>query len=147
MSQTYWKPISQICVMYNRQKFLDTFTPCVISVLLISVVVAIIADFQTHFGFEHIAYAEFVTHPMMFFRHLLEALFASLIVPFFSCSFISLPVKNPKSAMSDGFSSQPAFSLFSSISLCCTALLSYLKHPTDLSATDRSWRMITFAFS
>ncbi len=61
----------------------EVFSNSVILFLLLSSFIAILADFQTHFGFENITSSYFVLHPLMILRHILEALFSSLVVPFF----------------------------------------------------------------
>ncbi len=66
-----------------NQDFKNVFTPFVVTLLALNVTVAIFADFQTHFGFENLAFSAFAAHPIMFLRHMLEALFASLLLPFF----------------------------------------------------------------
>ncbi len=66
-----------------NQDFKNVFTPFVMTLLALNVLVAIFADFETHFGFDNLAFSAFAAHPIMFLRHMLEALFASLLVPFF----------------------------------------------------------------
>ncbi len=61
----------------------QVFSKPVIIFLLLSSFIAILADFQTHFGFENFSSSYFVLHPLMILRHILEALFSSLIIPFF----------------------------------------------------------------
>lgn len=69
--------------MPSLTHYKQVFSKSVILFLLLGSFIAILADFQTHFGFEHITFSYFVLHPLMILRHIFEALLASLVVPFF----------------------------------------------------------------
>lgn len=69
--------------MPSLTHYKQVFSSSVILFLVLSSFLAILADFQTHFGFEHLTFSEFILHPMMILRHVFEALLSSLVVPFF----------------------------------------------------------------
>ncbi|NLS14723.1 hypothetical protein HGP28_17840 [Vibrio sp. SM6] len=69
--------------MSFRQLITDVFTKDIIVIMVINIVLAILADFQSHIGFENITQSYFLLHPFMFLRHFIEGLLAALVLPFF----------------------------------------------------------------
>lgn len=59
----------------------DVFTKRLAFLMMVTIALSILADFQAHFGFENLTDSYFVLHPFMFLRHLLEALLAALVLP------------------------------------------------------------------